>query len=626
MKRKPILLALLVLLTLKIVALPISKETASKAALNLYFEKGSQLTPLKQCDVTITGYQSLNYNGQICIHVFEMNKGKGFVMVSAESNVMPVLGYSFEGGFVTENLPENVQDWINGYLVQIEQVRSESINATDEITEQWQHYTSAEFAPVKSAMNVIPLLTTDWDQGCFYNSLCPTDFGGVCNHVWVGCVATAMGMVMKYHNYPEQGTGSHTYNHSAYGIQTADFGATTYDWNSMPNTLNNQNTAVATLLYHCGVSVNMNYGTGGSGAYTQDVRDALVNYFSYGSSAQYVQRMWYSSGGWENLLISELDSHQPVVYSGQDPNFGHAFVCDGYQGTNYFHFNWGWSGWNNGYFYVSNLNSGNGNFTNNQAAVVHIAPAPVGPLPSFTVNMTQFCAETTVQFHDNTTGSPISWNWEFPGGTPSTSTLQNPFVTYSAAGNFNVILTVTDGTNTNTITKNNYIIVKEKPYGLFPSDSSICFNNTISLNAGNPGSSYIWSTGESTQTILVDSSGNNTGQKLVTVEILTMEGCWNKDSILVSFAPCTGMQENDYAAIQVFPNPVQGTLRITAPGLNIPIVNLLIYNEQGMLVKEENKGVISSEWQLDISDLQAGLYVLVLETSEFALHKKLIIK
>ncbi|MHC1708256.1 MAG: C10 family peptidase [Bacteroidales bacterium] len=618
-------LALLLFFAFYAFSLPVTQSAAKKVAVNHYFEKGSQFYQFSKDDISITDYHPLTFENETLIHIFQINNDQGYVLVSAESNVIPVLGYSFEGRFRTANIPENIQSWINAYLEEIHQVRTSNIPATEEILNQWNHYSAEVFHPEKSVKAVNPLLTTNWDQGCYYNALCPSAAGGDCNHVWVGCVATAMGMVMKYHNYPEQGTGSHTYNHSVYGAQTANFGATSYNWSAMPNQLYSQNNSVATLLYHCGVSVNMNYGTSGSGAYTQDVRDALVNYFSYGSTTQYVQKMWYSSSGWENLLRNELDSHQPIVYSGQDPSFGHAFVCDGYQGTNYFHFNWGWSGWNNGYFYVSNLNSGNGTFNTSQAAVVHIAPAPAGPLPSFNVSLSQFCAETTVQFHDNTSGTPTSWNWEFPGGNPSTSTLQEPYVTYNIPGNYDVFLTVSDGINNNTLTKEDYIKVKTKPYALFPSDTTICCNNTILLDAGNPGSTYIWSDGNSTQTIVADSSGSGIGQKLFHVEILTSEGCWNKDSVMVTFAACSGMSELDNR-FSMYPNPAEGSLFIKTDRLSNQTTTIKVFSEQGLLVLEAMKNLSNSPWQFDISTLTAGVYILTLEIDQQIIYKKLIIK
>ncbi len=206
--------------------------------------------------------------------------------------------------------------------------------------------------------NVDPLLSTLWNQGTYYNQLCPTDPNGPGGHVWAGCVATAMGQVMKYHDHPDQGTGSHSYYAAGYGTQSANFGVTTYEWSSMPNQINSNNLPIATLLYHLGVSVDMQYSPNGSGAYSSDARDALVDYFSYSPNAQLLPKNSFPIETFIYKLQNELNLNRPVYYSGSGSGGGHAFVCDGYQGDDYFHFNWGWSGYGDGYFYLNNLNPG----------------------------------------------------------------------------------------------------------------------------------------------------------------------------------------------------------------------------------------------------------------------------
>jgi hypothetical protein len=225
--------------------------------------------------------------------------------------------------------------------------------------------------------SVNPLLGTTWNQSCFYNELCPSDPNapyGYCGHVPVGCVALAMAQVMKYWDYPVSGTGSHSYYASPYGWQSADFGNTTYEWDNMPGSLNNDNLSVATLIYHCAVSVNMQFGPNGSGAFTGDARNSLVNYFDYDAEAAFIYKSSYSDPVWESMLRDELDMGRPVIYRGQGTG-GHAWVCDGYAADNYFHMNWGWGGYANGYFYLSALNPAGNNFNSNQAAIMGIVPS-----------------------------------------------------------------------------------------------------------------------------------------------------------------------------------------------------------------------------------------------------------
>ena len=152
--------------------------------------------------------------------------------------------------------------------------------------------------------------------------------------------------------------------------QSADFGATTYNWASMPNSLNSNNISVATLLYHLGVSVDMQYSPSGSGAFSSDARDALVEYFGYSENAALLPKNSFPIETFKYKIKNELNLNRPVYYSGSSNSGGHAFVCDGYQGDNHFHFNLGWSGYGNGYFYLSNVNG----FNQGQSALFYVYP------------------------------------------------------------------------------------------------------------------------------------------------------------------------------------------------------------------------------------------------------------
>ncbi|MBC8487820.1 MAG: C10 family peptidase [Bacteroidetes bacterium] len=350
----------------------VNTEVASQVAKNHFWNySGTEVYE----DITLHLSYTETVNGLPVYYVFDINTNSGFVIVAADDDVNPILGYSFERNYKDEmdNLPPNFSAWMKNYTDQIVYVRENLISADETIVNKWDELLTFNFEPGYTD-NVDPLLTTNWDQNCYYNALCPPDNGGPCGHVYVGCVATAMGQVMKYHNYPEQGSGSHSYYCQGYGTQSANFGATTYDWTSMPNQLYSNNTAVATLLYHCGVGVDMQYSASGSGAFSSDARDALVDYFTYSSDAQLLTKSSFSATAWENKLKNDLNAGRPLYYAGYGGSVGHAFVCDGYQGTNYFHFNWGWSGWYNGYFYVNNLNPGGYTFNQNQEAIFYVYP------------------------------------------------------------------------------------------------------------------------------------------------------------------------------------------------------------------------------------------------------------
>jgi hypothetical protein len=318
---------------------------------------------------------------QTAYYIFNVNTDNGFVIVSADDVVKPVLGYSGEGTYDRSNLPPAFQKWMEGYKEQILSAKKNHIEATVEVKKNWEQLVDGTYGLEKaSTASVSPLLTTTWNQSPYYNALCP---GGSVT----GCVATAMAQIMKYWNYPANGTGFHGYNENNYGYLSANFGGTSYNWGSMPNNVTSSNSAVATLMYHCGVSVNMDYGTSSS-AQTLDVAYALETYFGYNPNT--IQGLdkgnwwdifnpYYTDAEWHDILINELDNGRPIQYAGSGGSGGHSFVCDGYNNNDYFHFNWGWGGNSDGYFSISNLNPSGSDFNSNHRAVIGIQPLVSNP-------------------------------------------------------------------------------------------------------------------------------------------------------------------------------------------------------------------------------------------------------
>ena len=314
-------------------------------------------------------------------NVYVFTTETSFVLMAADDCVQPILAYSLTGSFDFENMPDNKRAWIQGYSDEIQYAVDNQLRASSEVMQQWRDLAEGNPNTGRAITAVSPLIQTQWDQGYPYNLLCP---GGSVT----GCVATAMAQIMKYWNYPTHGIGSHSYNHATYGELSADFQSTNYDWTNMTNTYNGSSTnaqklAVATLMYHCGVSVNMNYSPSASGAVTAYVADALVTYFNYSSDVQFLSRSNYSDAAWINMLKTDLNQNRPIQYSGSGSGGGHSFVCDGYNSNNYFHFNWGWGGYCDEYYTINNLNPGpggtgsgtNGIYNDNQGAVFGIRPS-----------------------------------------------------------------------------------------------------------------------------------------------------------------------------------------------------------------------------------------------------------
>ena len=291
-----------------------------------------------------------------------------FVIIAADDAIHPVLGYSLERGFGTDLLPINTYEWLKAYDEEIAIVTESRLEANDEILLEWHNLISGIGFIPKSRNSVGPLLRSKWNQNSPFNNLCPADPTDPSGHCYTGCVATTMAQIMNYWEHPVRGTGSHSYtpeNHPEYGVQSANFGSTTYNWDNMKNYYSRGYTdtealAVATLMYHCGVSINAEYGPNGTSGSLRNTPYALTHYFDYSSNMvfkykSYGNTVYYSDSLWIEMLKQELNLNRPIPYRGNE-NTGHAFVCDGYDENDYFHFNWGWSGMCDGYFLIGALN------------------------------------------------------------------------------------------------------------------------------------------------------------------------------------------------------------------------------------------------------------------------------
>ncbi|MCX6251995.1 MAG: C10 family peptidase [Bacteroidetes bacterium] len=353
-------------------------KDARLAGKNFYYERINQYNNVPYQSLEITS-EFIEKAGNIpAYYVFNFND-RGFIIITADDAMLPVIGYSFESSYSHANQAPEFTNWMNQRKEEIAYNLQHNIQADETITSTWERLFTADqtkLMDLKGSRDVAPLLVSNWDQNFPYNAMCPADAAGPGGHVYVGCVATSMAQIMYYWRWPNTGSGYHCDSHQNYGVLCADFANSTYDWTGMVDEPGQQCDPVALISYHAGISVNMQYGNGvppndGSGAYESDIPYALKTYFKYASSCTYYQKSGYT--GWDNLLQGDLDAGQPVGYSGSGSGGGHSWVCDGYQGTTY-HMNWGWSGQDNGYFSLTNLNPSGYNFNSSQGAVVHIQP------------------------------------------------------------------------------------------------------------------------------------------------------------------------------------------------------------------------------------------------------------
>ena len=337
-------------------------------------------------------------------YLFVGADGKGFALIAADDCVRPVLGYSLTGTFPAEKLPSHILGWIEAYELNIRTLRNLGITPSEKTRQEWQMLAETKFRTVRDTA-VGPLMTTQWNQSPWYNQMCPYSIQDEAYSV-TGCVATAMAQVMKYWNHPAVGRGSHSYMPHGFSLQSAQFDTTHYDWTHMPNRLGWNSSqeeidAVALLMYHVGVAVEMNYSPQSSGAHVSAYGDpnsasaenALKNYFRYNQALFSAYRGNYSDAEWNDLLTTELDASRPVMLSGTDGHGGHAFVIDGYDSLGFYHLNWGWGGYCDGYYTFDSLSpsaSGIGgnesnSYSHDNHALLHVFPASEDPV--VTVNV-----------------------------------------------------------------------------------------------------------------------------------------------------------------------------------------------------------------------------------------------
>ena len=323
-------------------------------------------------------------------YVFNVSNGEGFVIVAGDDRVKPILAYSTKGRFNPNDVAEGFQYMLNSYREEIQYVREHNLAATPDIVAEWSKVSEDGSLNRGHQTRVVvgPLCQTLWNQNYPWNSQCPEDPEGNGGYVYAGCVATAMGQVMKFWDWPARGNGSHSYNPDGYAQQTANFGETDYHFELMPLSLDSTNNEedwfyVAQLLHHCGIAVDMQYSPEGSGASSAYAYLAFPNYFRYSVNelemnlGSLIPGFGYTNEEWAALLKSGgLDEHIPLFYTGNDDGGagGHAFVCDGYDENDYFHFNWGWSGRDDAWCPVGALNTTRYTFNSMNAFIGHIVP------------------------------------------------------------------------------------------------------------------------------------------------------------------------------------------------------------------------------------------------------------
>ena len=365
MKRNLIFLMLLATLALTAIATPVSPATARKAATNFMLSTGMKGPDIKLTDITEATPFSQMY-------IFDLNGNEGFIIIAGDDNSEPLLAFSLTNPFPTQAIPAHVQSWLAIYEKAIR--HNSSTPQCKSASDAWQQLLNGNLPPASKDI-IGPIIATQWNQSPYYNQLCPLD-SAYNKRPPCGCTATATAQIMKHYNHPATGYGTGSYTHERYGLQQADYGATTYDWDNMPLKLNDNSSeaevlAVAELIYHVGVAVHMDYAIGGSAGKTASYgyggEPCSENAFKY--NFRYSPYVWtafgldYDEDDWHDLMLNEVSNGRPVLYAGYDEvQSGHAFIIDGYNtASKAFHLNWGWGGSYDGYFKIAKLNPGPAN-------------------------------------------------------------------------------------------------------------------------------------------------------------------------------------------------------------------------------------------------------------------------
>ena len=342
----------MMLLPLWIWAGPVDVETARQQAAGFFNQHPSSLakqrrSAAKQQEMQLLYVQQDSPEEAPLLYVFGVENGEGYAVIAGDdAAISPVLGYSKTGSFDPENMPCCLRDWLDEYGQQLSAAREAS---------------SMRKAPANNVTKaaIEPLIKSKWGQDAPYNNLCPIYDSNTGWRCPAGCVATAIAQIMYYHQWPIQGVGSHTYQWNGQNL-TANFGSTTYEWDKMKDTYeledNDPDDALATLIYHCGVAVNMSYGINSAASLR---KDCFTEYFNYSEASLQFLRGDYDIDPvtMEEIIYDELSDSRPVLITGFPEVYGnicdgHAFVCDGYD-NGYFHFNFGWDGRHDDYYLLS---------------------------------------------------------------------------------------------------------------------------------------------------------------------------------------------------------------------------------------------------------------------------------
>ena len=372
MKKHIIIMLALALTCVTLQARPVDQETAKRLGQSFVKANFEFTRQSDQLDLVQTAFSD---RGEACYYIFNVGE-TGFVIMAADDNYRPVIGYSDRGVFNPDDMAPALADYLE-VVRQGVMMASQAALPKAAVAADWAMLEKCgRLVSRHGGREDVFLVQTTWNQNYPYNYFCPLGEGGPGGHCYAGCVATAAAQLMKYWDHPLHGQGSYTYipeDHPEYGPLTVNFGEATYDWENMPNSISasspiEQIEAVAQLIYHVGVSVDMNYRPSSSGAVTGKLCQTMPAYFFYTNQMDNLYREDYTHEDYMQLIIDAIDMSWPMVHRGG----GHAYVLDGYNDNDMVHFNWGWSGSSDGWFNIDEHG-----YTDGQSVIYNYVPAEV---------------------------------------------------------------------------------------------------------------------------------------------------------------------------------------------------------------------------------------------------------
>ena len=596
----------------------------------------------------------------------------GWVLVSGDDVVKPVLAFSFENSMS----PESTWNDAARYLLQFyrQGITSAIRNPQLKRDGRWDRPELPTVTKAVSAAPVTPFINVKWNQSGGWNMFCPVDEAGPSGHAYVGCVAVAMAQAMSVYEYPARPKGIKSYLHDVYGSIAVNYNlADPYEWNKMSATSPDSFNAI--LLYHLAVSVEMDFGPDESGAYVRNAGSALQQYFSYPQSVKFKDR-YADDQQWDALLIDELTAGRPIIYRGVNDDGGHAWNLDGYydmSGTAYYHMNFGWSGSQNAYYTLDNIDPLSSPFDGGQGALIGIAPPVSGPydisLSELTVEeglpLGSYVADVTVADEDieNTYTFTCKgpYNFLLRDYAPASFYIEDgqlftdkvfEFDDTDPAANSVYLLIIVEDQYGNDYQEEFHIEIEKAyqgPTGMALSDSSVLENKPAGTAVGkllvedeDPTNSYTFTlhgpynpgiSGFDPPSFYIE---NDTLKTAVVFDSQESDTCYVLVELVDSYdnqlnraftiqikpdqSGSTGITNVTEVADLVYPNPADQMVTLKDPGLNSTVEIIEIASGRKVAVTQDRTGTI------DVSGLQEGMYLLVIRAFNGISVQKLMIQ